>query len=140
MAMLSMMRSRAFNAADAIGNRVLSPPLGGGFRQFVNHGPRTKQSIAFTFDDGPSLGGTEEVLAALNACDALGTFFCVGDNLPYGPQDGVFHSLSRHGEARGLHGAMIEVRNDLLGDEAGQKSWARTLRDAIVAALAASHP
>ncbi len=65
---------------------------------------------------------------------------CVGDNLPYGPQDGVFHSLARHGEARGLHGAMIEVRNDLLGDEAGQKSWARTLRDAIVAALAASHP
>jgi len=61
---------------------------------------------------------------------------CVGDNLPYGPQDGVFHSLSRHGEARGLHGAMIEVRNDLLGDESGQKHWARTLRDALATALA----
>ena len=52
---------------------------------------------------------------------------CIGDNLPYGPQDGVFHSLSRHGEARGLRGAMIEVRNDLLADENGQKHWARIL-------------
>jgi len=65
---------------------------------------------------------------------------CVGDNLPYGPQDGVFHSLARHGEKRGLHGAMIEVRNDLLGDETGQRHWARTLRDALVAALATSRP
>ena len=66
---------------------------------------------------------------------ASDTDLCIGDNLPYGPHDGVFHSLARHGEARGLHGAMIEVRNDLLGDEAGQKRWARTLQAAIAFAL-----
>jgi predicted N-formylglutamate amidohydrolase len=59
---------------------------------------------------------------------------CVGDNQPYGPQDGVFHSLARHGEARGLRGAMIEVRNDLLADDTGLKRWARILRDAIAMA------
>lgn len=64
---------------------------------------------------------------------------CIGDNLPYGPQDGVYHSLERHGEARGLRGAMIEVRNDLL-DEQGQKRWAHTLNEALSAALALTEP
>lgn len=64
---------------------------------------------------------------------------CIGDNLPYGPQDGVYHSLERHGEARGLRGAMIEIRNDLL-DEYGQKRWAHTLNEALSAALAQTEP
>lgn len=73
----------------------------------------------------------DALLATLRADAAL----CVGDNLPYGPHDGVFHSLERHGEARGLHGAMIEVRNDLLADAPGCKHWAQTLRLALEAAL-----
>jgi len=64
---------------------------------------------------------------------------CIGDNLPYGPQDGVYHSLAQHSEARGLHGAMIEVRNDQL-DEAGQKRWAHTLNEALSTALARAQP
>jgi predicted N-formylglutamate amidohydrolase len=60
---------------------------------------------------------------------------CIGDNLPYGPDDGVYHSLQRHGEARGLRGAMIEVRNDLL-DEHGQKQWAYLLNEALSIAFA----
>ncbi len=35
-------------------------------------------------------------------------------NRPYGPQDGVTHSLQVHGLAHGLPNVMIEVRNDLL--------------------------
>ncbi|WP_337267022.1 N-formylglutamate amidohydrolase [Oryzifoliimicrobium ureilyticus] len=42
-------------------------------------------------------------------------------NEPYGPEDGVTHSLILHGIAQGLRNVMIEVRNDLLQDEAGQK-------------------
>ena len=64
---------------------------------------------------------------------------CVGDNLPYGPEDGVYHSLKRHGEARGLRGAMIEVRNDQL-DEVGQERWAHTLNAALCVALAQTTP
>ncbi len=35
-------------------------------------------------------------------------------NRPYGPEDGVTHSLQIHGIAHGLPNVMIEVRNDLL--------------------------
>jgi predicted N-formylglutamate amidohydrolase len=35
-------------------------------------------------------------------------------NQPYGPEDGVTHSLQIHGIANGLPNVMIEVRNDLL--------------------------
>jgi len=78
----------------------------------------------------------EVLLQALSSEAAL----CIGDNLPYGPKDGVFHSLERHGQARGLRGAMIEVRNDLLADEAGQASWARRLAAAIAPTLAQAEP
>lgn len=73
----------------------------------------------------------DALLSALRAEPGL----CVGDNLPYGPQDGVYHSLERHGEARGLHGAMIEVRNDLLSSEDSLAGWARTLHTALEGAL-----
>jgi predicted N-formylglutamate amidohydrolase len=35
-------------------------------------------------------------------------------NEPYGPQDGVTHSLKLHGIANGLANVMIEIRNDLV--------------------------
>lgn len=72
--------------------------------------------------------------ALLHALAADGEL-CVGDNQPYGPHDGVYHSMHRHAEARGLPGAMIEVRNDQL-DERGQKYWAAILARALGAALA----
>ena len=78
----------------------------------------------------------DALLAALRAEPGL----CVGDNLPYGPQDGVFHSVERHGEARGLRGAMIEVRNDLLDDAQARTRWAQTLRRTLEAALRAMEP
>ena len=37
-------------------------------------------------------------------------------NAPYGPDDGVTHSLIRHGVQNALPNVMIEVRNDLLAD------------------------
>lgn len=52
---------------------------------------------------------------------------CVGDNLPYAPEQGVYHSIDRHAERRGLPGAMIEVRNDLISNCLGQTQWAGRL-------------
>ena len=69
----------------------------------------------------------DAVLAALRTEADL----VVGDNEPYGPQDGVFHSVGRHGQARGLPCAMIEVRNDLLADAAAQRRWAERLQHAL---------
>ncbi|MEJ8572462.1 N-formylglutamate amidohydrolase [Microbaculum marinum] len=55
----------------------------------------------------------------------------VGDNEPYGPWDGVYHTLHRHGEARGLASVMIEIRNDLIGEAEGQVIWAERLAAAL---------
>ncbi|MFO1032890.1 MAG: N-formylglutamate amidohydrolase [Hyphomicrobiales bacterium] len=48
-------------------------------------------------------------------------------NEPYGPKDGVMYLLNRHAAPRGLHHVMIEIRNDLIADHAGQNSWANYL-------------
>ena len=48
-------------------------------------------------------------------------------NEPYGPKDGVLHTLNLHGFARGLAHAMIEIRNDLITPERGQDEWAQRL-------------
>ncbi|MCR6499991.1 N-formylglutamate amidohydrolase [Shinella sp. CPCC 101442] len=46
--------------------------------------------------------------------------YMVRRNEPYGPEDGVTHTLREHGLANGLPNVMIEVRNDLIRDEVGQ--------------------
>ena len=51
----------------------------------------------------------------------------VGDNEPYSPKDNVDYTIRRHGFDRGLPHAMIEIRNDLVVDEEGQKEWAARL-------------
>lgn len=48
-------------------------------------------------------------------------------NAPYGPQDGVTHTLKLHAAANGLLNVMIEIRNDLLSSESGQRVMADTL-------------
>jgi predicted N-formylglutamate amidohydrolase len=59
----------------------------------------------------------------------------IGLNEPYRPVDGVFHTLERHAERRGLAPLMIEIRNDLIRDPDQQVSWsnrlAPLLRDAM---------
>ena len=51
----------------------------------------------------------------------------VGDNEPYNAADGVYHTLERHAEARGLPCAMVEIRNDLIATAAGQHLWSQRL-------------
>jgi predicted N-formylglutamate amidohydrolase len=52
---------------------------------------------------------------------AAGTsHYKVERNEPYGPADGVTHTLVLHGLSNGLRNVMIEVRNDLIADQAGQ--------------------
>jgi predicted N-formylglutamate amidohydrolase len=79
------------------------------------------------------------MLAALRRDPTL----CVGDNQPYAPADGVYHTIERHGEARGLACVMLELRQDLLADAPAQRDWARRLEAGIRYALAAldtQHP
>ncbi len=48
----------------------------------------------------------------------------VGANEPYAITDTSDYTVPVHGEARGLPHVEIEIRQDLIADEAGQRSWA----------------
>lgn len=55
----------------------------------------------------------------------------VGDNVPYSGQDPEGYTLRMQAEARGLPGCLIEVRQDLIGDDAGVAAWAARLERAL---------
>ncbi len=56
-------------------------------------------------------------------------------NAPYGPEDGVTHSLKKHGIERGIPNVMIEVRNDLVATPEGVAAVSAWLNPLIEAAL-----
>jgi predicted N-formylglutamate amidohydrolase len=58
----------------------------------------------------------------------------IGDNEPYFVSDETDYTIPRHGEARGLPHVEIEIRQDLVGDEAGQSEWAQRITRALRAA------
>jgi predicted N-formylglutamate amidohydrolase len=51
----------------------------------------------------------------------------VGDNEPYAVSDETDYTVPVHGEARGLINTGIEIRQDLIADQAGQRQWADRL-------------
>ena len=63
------------------------------------------------------------LLALLNAEQE----FTVGDNAPYSVSDATDYTIPVHAERRGLHHVLIELRQDLIADENGQREWALRL-------------
>ena len=55
----------------------------------------------------------------------------IADNEPYSVSDETDYTIPRHAEARGLPHVEIEIRQDLLLDEAGQADWARRIAEAL---------
>lgn len=55
-------------------------------------------------------------------------------NEPYGPKDGVLHTLNLHAGPRGLMHAMIEIRNEFIATERGQEEWAQRLSVPLIQA------
>ncbi len=70
-------------------------------------------------------------LATPAAADGL----TLARNQPYGPADGVTHTLKRHALARGLPNVMLELRSDRIADGDGVARVADLLAPALVAAL-----
>jgi len=56
----------------------------------------------------------------------------VGDNVPYPVNDDTHYGIPIHGEARGLHHAMIEIRQDVISNVGDQVNWANTLETALI--------
>jgi predicted N-formylglutamate amidohydrolase len=58
----------------------------------------------------------------------------VGDNEPYSVSDSTDYAIPVYGEQRGLLHVGIELRQDLVADEAGQVEWAGRLAQALLQA------
>lgn len=76
----------------------------------------------------------EQVLADLKELGSL----TVGDNEPYSPSDGVYYTLSRHGENRKLPCLMVEIRNDEITTPEEEERWAGLLAPLLQKAMQAS--
>jgi predicted N-formylglutamate amidohydrolase len=58
----------------------------------------------------------------------------VGDNAPYAVSDVTDYGVPVHAERRGLPHVEIEIRQDLIADEAGQAAWAARFARLLAAA------
>ena len=61
-------------------------------------------------------------------------------NEPYGPQDGVTHTLQMQALPRGILNVMVEIRNDLVVSAEQQSEVARDLASLLRSALASVAP
>ena len=87
----------------------------------VYHGRSRPWQIGFIHDEDRRLAG--ELIGELQRIEGL----TIGVNEPYSPADRVYFTHERHARPRGLACAMIEIRNDQIGDEEGQRRWADRL-------------
>jgi predicted N-formylglutamate amidohydrolase len=99
----------------------------------VYHGKRRDVEIGLLHDADARL-----VDAMLDHIE--GKDFRVERNEPYGPEDGVTHTLRLHALPNGLLNVMIEVRNDLIQNEEGQRAAAGFLSGLLTKAIAARSP
>jgi predicted N-formylglutamate amidohydrolase len=60
----------------------------------------------------------------------------VGDNAPYAVSDITDYGVPMHAERRGLAHVEIEIRQDLIAEEAGQAAWAARFERLLSAAVA----
>ncbi|MGQ3076521.1 MULTISPECIES: N-formylglutamate amidohydrolase [Rhizobium/Agrobacterium group] len=81
------------------------------------------------------LHDTDSRLADAMLEAAQGGPYRVERNSPYGPEDGVTHTLRLHAIPQGFANVMIEVRNDLVRDAAGVEAISTYLADLISGAL-----
>jgi predicted N-formylglutamate amidohydrolase len=74
----------------------------------------------------------EPLLAALRADPAI----AVGDNQPYSAREPAGYTVRHHAVRRGLPNVAIELRQDLVADAKGARSWAERLATALRPILA----
>jgi predicted N-formylglutamate amidohydrolase len=58
----------------------------------------------------------------------------VGDNEPYSAADGTDFTIAEHGERRRLPHVEIEIRQDLIADDAGRVEWSKRFERLLVLA------
>jgi len=91
----------------------------------VYKGVRREMHAAILYNRDRRFAGL--VLDALRRDAAL----VVGDNEPYFVSDDTDYTVPRHGEQRSLPHVEIEIRQDLIGNEAGQSQWGARISDVL---------
>ena len=77
--------------------------------------PTKEKKIFLTFDDGPVLGFTSEILKILNHFNVKATFFCVGENVKNHKKE--FEEILKYENLVGNHTFNhVNGRNNNLGD------------------------
>jgi predicted N-formylglutamate amidohydrolase len=87
--------------------------------------------------DPDAPGMADFPLAVLDALRRRNPALTLGANEPYSgglPGD----TMDRHGVRKGIEHALVEIRQDLVTEEAGQRAWARRVADALAAVLDAA--
>jgi len=92
----------------------------------VYHGVRRDMHAAILYNRDRRFAGL--MLESLRRDGALH----VADNEPYFVSDATDYTVPRHGEARGLPHVEIELRQDLIGHEAGQAEWAERISRSLL--------
>jgi predicted N-formylglutamate amidohydrolase len=82
--------------------------------------------VGIVFDEDDRMANA--LISELAADPAL----TVGINEPYAHADFVYYTVSHHARPHRLPAAMIEIRNDEIGDEPGQRRWADRLADILL--------
>jgi len=110
-----------------------APPLFITIHSFttVYHGESREVDIGMVCDQDSRLGESMVELASEF------TSHCVRLNEPYGPGEGVTHTLGFHAVNNGLLNVMIEVKNNLLDSGAQRNNMAETLAALISGSAAA---
>jgi predicted N-formylglutamate amidohydrolase len=91
----------------------------------IYHGVRREMHAAVLYNRDRRFAGL--VLETLRREKEL----LIADNEPYFVSDATDYTIPRHGEARGLPHVEIEIRQDLVSDEAGQTEWAHRITRAL---------
>ncbi|UWQ16186.1 N-formylglutamate amidohydrolase [Jannaschia sp. M317] len=91
-----------------------------------------------TVDIGVLHGEDARLADAMLACAAAHTGADVQRNEPYGPGDGVLHTLLRHAVPQGHPNVMIEIRNDLIATPEAQTAMGDMLAGWLTDAFAAT--
>lgn len=100
----------------------------------VFEGAARALDIGVLHDDDSRLA--DRLLAVMAAADGL-SGLTIRRNEPYGPQDGVTHTLKTQALPRGLPNVMFEVRNDLIATKTQQKHMAESLARVVAGASGA---
>jgi predicted N-formylglutamate amidohydrolase len=117
---------RAIERAIEAGIDAGKPPVLVSMHSFTQawKGVQRPWAAGILWDKDPRLA--LPLLAALRAAPGLE----VGDNVPYSGQL-KGDTLYRHGTARGLAHALVEVRQDLILGPEGQEEWATRIAEAL---------